>query len=31
MYADVATGFRTMNKGLEFYFESKKCLKEGGF
>ena len=31
MYVDVATGFCTMNKGLEFYFESKKCLKEGGF
>ena len=32
MYVDdVATCFRTMEEGLEFYFESKKCLKEGGF
>ena len=32
MYVDdVATSFRTMEEGLEFYFESKKCLKEGGF
>ena len=28
---DVATGFYTMEESLEFYFESKKCLKEGGF
>ena len=32
MYVDdVATSFRTMEEGLEFYFESKKCLKEDGF
>ena len=32
MYADhVATSFCTMEEGLEFYFESKKCLKEGVF
>ena len=32
MYVDdVATSFRTMKEGLEFYFESKKCLKECGF
>ena len=32
MYVDdVATSFRTMEEGLEFYFESKKCLKEGRF
>ena len=24
-------GFQIMEEGLEFYFESKKCLKEGGF
>ena len=28
---DVATGSCTMEEGLKFYFESKKCLKEGGF
>ena len=32
MYVDdVATSFRTMEEGLEFYFEQKKCLKEVGF
>ena len=32
MYVDdVSTSFRTMEEGLEFYFESKKCLKEGRF
>ena len=32
MYVDdVATSFHTMEEGLEFYFESKKCLREGGF
>ena len=32
MYADdVTTSFCTMEEGLEFYFESEKCLKEGGF
>ena len=32
MYVDdVATSFRTMGEGLEFYFELKKCFKEGGF
>ena len=31
MLIDVATSFHTMKEGLEFYFESKKCLKEGGF
>ena len=32
MYVDdVATSFRTMEEGLEFYFESKKYLKEGSF
>ena len=32
MYVDdVATSFHTMEEGLEFSFESKKCLKEGGF
>ena len=32
MYVDdVATSFRNLEGGLEFYFESKKCLKEGGF
>ena len=32
MYADdVATSFCTMEEGLEFYFKSKKYLKEGGF
>ena len=29
MYVDdVATSFHTTEEGLEFYFESKKCLKE---
>ena len=29
---DVATtSFCTMEEDLEFYFESKKCLKEDGF
>ena len=28
---DLATSFCTMEEGLEFYFESRKCLKEGGF
>ena len=28
---DVETSFRTVEEGLEFYFELKKCLKEGGF
>ena len=32
MYVDdVATSFRTMGEDLEFYFELKKCFKEGGF
>ena len=32
MYVDdVATSFCTMEEGLEFYFKSKKYLKEGGF
>ena len=32
MYVDdVATSFRTMEEGLEFHFEQKKCLKEVGF
>ena len=32
MYVDdVSTSFCTMEEGLEFYFESKKCLKEGRF
>ena len=32
MYVDdFSTSFLTMEEGLEFYFESKKCLKEGGF
>ena len=32
MYVDdVATSFRTMEEGSEFYFESKKYLKEGSF
>ena len=32
MYVDdVATSFRTMEEGLEFYFNLKKCFKEGGF
>ena len=31
MYVDVVTSFRTVEEGLEFYFESKKCLKERGF
>ena len=32
MYVDdVSTSFSTMEEGLEFYFESKKCLKEGRF
>ena len=32
MYVDdVATSFRTMEEGLELYFESKKCLKECRF
>ena len=32
MYVDdVATSFRTMEEGLEFYFKQKKCLKEVGF
>ena len=32
MYVDdVATIFRTMKEGLEFYFELKKCLKKRGF
>ena len=32
MYVDdVATSFSTMEKSLEFCFEIKKCLKEGGF
>ena len=31
MYGDdVATSFDTMVEGLKFYFELKKCLKEGG-
>ena len=30
MHVDVATDFHTMNECLEFYFESKKCLKQGG-
>ena len=28
---DGATSFRTMEESSEFYFQSKKCLKEGGF
>ena len=28
---DVATSFRIMEKCLEFFFKSKKCLKEGSF
>ena len=28
---DVVTSLSTMEEGLEFYFESRKCLKEGGF
>ena len=31
MHVDVARGFHTINKGLEFYFESKKCLTESSF
>ena len=32
MYVDdVATSFRTMEEGSEFYFEQNKCLKEVGF
>ena len=32
MYVDdVGTSFCTMEEGLEFYIELKKCLKEGGF
>ena len=33
MYVDdvATTNFRTMEEDLEFYFESKKCLKEDGF
>ena len=32
MYVDdVGTSFCTMEECLEFYTESKKCLKEGGF
>ena len=31
MYVNVATSFRTIKEGLEFYFESKKCLKDGSF
>ena len=32
MYADdVTTSFCNREEGLEFYFESEKCLKEGGF
>ena len=32
MYADdVTTSFCTREERLEFYFESEKCLKEGGF
>ena len=27
----IATSFCTMEEGLEFYFELKKCLKEGSF
>ena len=28
---DVAASFCTMEGGLEFYFESKKCLRKSGF
>ena len=28
---DVVTSLSTMEEGLEFYFESRKCLKEGDF
>ena len=28
---DVGTSFHTTEESLEFYFESKKCWKEGSF
>ena len=31
IFDDVALSFRTTEEGLEFYFESKKYLKEGSF